>query len=112
MKALEDDQKRRATRSLRDGIDRILTDLLSLYRDVVLIQLGAPDTVELVNEAIGARVREVAEGNDPTTTLAAMDAIAAARRRIAANVAPALSLEAMLITLSQAGHGAARKVSS
>src|SRR5690606_28662241 len=32
IKALEDDQKRRATRSLRDGLDRILVDLLSLYR--------------------------------------------------------------------------------
>jgi DNA polymerase-3 subunit delta' len=111
MKALEEDQKRRATRSLRDGIDRILTDLLSLYRDVVLVQLGAPESVELVNEAIGARVREVAAGNDSSTTLAAMDAIAAARRRIAANVAPALSLEAMLITLAEAGRTVARKVS-
>ena len=43
LKAMEEDQKRRATRSLRDGIDRILVDLLSLYRDVLLIQLGAPD---------------------------------------------------------------------
>ncbi|GLK15556.1 DNA polymerase III subunit delta' [Herbiconiux flava] len=111
MKALEDDQKRRATRSLRDGIDRILTDLLSLYRDIVLVQLGAPESVELVNEAIADRVREVAAGVDPTQTLAAMDAIADARRRIAANVAPALSLEAMLITLAEAGRTAARKVS-
>ena len=47
LKALEDDQKRRATRSLRDGIDRILVDLASLYRDILLIQLGAE--VELVN---------------------------------------------------------------
>ena len=40
LKALEEDQKRRATRSLRDGIDRILVDLLSLYRDILLLQLG------------------------------------------------------------------------
>ncbi|MFB2555216.1 DNA polymerase III subunit delta' [Herbiconiux liangxiaofengii] len=111
LKALEDDQKRRATRSLRDGIDRILTDLLSLYRDILLVQLGAPGTVELVNESIVGRVREVAAGNDSSSTLASMDAIAAARRRIAANVAPALSLEAMLITLADAGRASARKVS-
>ncbi len=41
LKALEEDQKRRATRSLRDGIDRILVDLLSLYRDILLEQLHA-----------------------------------------------------------------------
>jgi DNA polymerase-3 subunit delta' len=34
LSALEDDQKRRATRSLRDGIDRVLTDLQSMFRDV------------------------------------------------------------------------------
>ena len=50
LKALEDDQKRRATRSLRDGIDRILVDLLSLYRDILVLQLGVE--VEPVNLAI------------------------------------------------------------
>src|SRR5580698_7655439 len=47
LKSLEEDQKRRATRSLRDGLDRIMVDLLSLYRDILLIQLGA--TVEPIN---------------------------------------------------------------
>ncbi len=32
LSALEDDQKKRATRSLRDGIDRVLTDLQSLFQ--------------------------------------------------------------------------------
>src|SRR5690606_4857192 len=36
--ALEDDQRKRATRSLRDGIDRVLTDLQSMFRDVVMLQ--------------------------------------------------------------------------
>jgi DNA polymerase-3 subunit delta' len=108
IKALEDDQKRRATRSLRDGIDRILTDLLSLFRDIVLVQLGSQ--IELVNEAIAPDVRRVAESNDSSSTLAAMDAIAVARRRIAANVAPALALEAMLVTVAEAGRSASRKV--
>jgi DNA polymerase-3 subunit delta' len=109
IKALEDDQKRRATRSLRDGIDRILTDLLSLYRDVLLLQLGAARSdggLELVNQAIRGRVEKAAEGNDSSSTLAAMDAIAAARRRIAANVAPALALEAMLVTVAESGRHA------
>ncbi|WP_291041902.1 DNA polymerase III subunit delta' [Herbiconiux sp.] len=124
IKALEDDQKRRATRSLRDGLDRILTDLLSLFRDILLVQLGAVSDggadaaqagagapvvdLELVNEAIRPRVLEAAAGNDSSSTLAAMDAIAAARRRIAANVAPALSLEAMLVTLAESSRHAHR----
>ncbi|PVZ96359.1 DNA polymerase III subunit delta' [Amnibacterium flavum] len=95
IKALEEDQKRRATRSLRDGIDRILLDLLSLYRDMLLRQLGSG--VEAMNVSVGRELADAAEGGDPAATLAVMDAVATARRRIDANVPPALALEAMLI---------------
>jgi DNA polymerase III, gamma/tau subunits len=96
LKAMEDDQKRRATRSLRDGIDRILVDLLSLYRDVLLIQLGAP--TELVNVAIRPDLVRAAESTDAASTLQMVDAITTARERIDGNVSAALALEAMLIT--------------
>jgi len=95
LKALEEDQKRRATRSVRDGIDRVLVDLMSLHRDVLLLQLGA-DT-ELVNEAVRPQLERLARDSDPRRSLAALDAIALARRRIDGNVPPALALEAMLI---------------
>ncbi len=103
LKDLEDDQKRRATRSLRDGIDRIMVDLLSLYRDILLIQLGAD--VEPVNLAILPKLREAAARSTAPQTLATMDAIVTARRRIEGNVSPVLSLEATLI--SATGRGAA-----
>jgi DNA polymerase-3 subunit delta' len=95
LRGLEEDQKRRATRSLRDGIDRIMVDLLSLYRDILLLQLGAPS--ELVNLAIHDQLVAAGESSSPSATLATMDAIATARKRIDGNVAPALALEAMLI---------------
>lgn len=96
LRTLEEDQKRRATRSLRDGLDRILVDLLSLYRDILLLQLGVAS--EPVNLDIIDRVREGAASTGPEQTLATMDAIAIARRRIDSNVAPALALEAMLVS--------------
>jgi DNA polymerase III subunit delta' len=96
LKALEDDQKRRATRSLRDGIDRILVDLASLYRDILLIQLAAD--VELVNRELEPAMRRAAASASPATTLATLDAIQAARERIDGNVQPALALEAMLVS--------------
>ena len=99
IKTLEDDQKRRATRSLRDGLDRILVDLMSLYRDILLVQLGSG--LPTINSAIQQRLDEVAAGSDPADTLAVLDALAVARRRIAANVAPALALEAALITATR-----------
>lgn len=96
LKALEEDQKRRATRSLRDGIDRILVDLMSLYRDILLLQLGVD--VEPVNLAIYAELTQAAQRATPAQTLATLDAITEARERIEGNVAPALALEAMLVT--------------
>jgi DNA polymerase-3 subunit delta' len=99
LKNLEEDQKRRATRSLRDGLDRIMVDLLSLYRDVLLLQLGA--TVEPINLNIEPQLIAASERSTPPETLATMDAIATARRRIDGNVSPALALEAMLISAAR-----------
>ena len=95
LRQLEDDQKRRATRSLRDGIDRILTDLLSLYRDILMLQLDSG--VELVNVELAERLRAAAHASTAARTLATMDAVQTARERIDGNVAPALAVEAMLV---------------
>src|SRR5690606_33705576 len=94
--AFDDDQKRRATRSIRDGIDRILVDLQSLFRDVLMLQLSTG--IEAINLAIYSELERAAAEATPTQTLATLDAIAEARRRIEGNVAPALALEAMLVT--------------
>ena len=96
LKNLEEDQKRRATRSLRDGLDRIMVDLLSLYRDILLIQLGAD--IEPINLSVSEALAAASAKSTSAQTLATMDAIAVARRRIDGNVSPALALEAMLIS--------------
>ncbi len=96
IKSLEDDQKRRATRSLRDGIDRIMVDLMSLYRDILLIQLGVVDTV--INVGMQHDLVVAARQSAPEQTLRTLDAIATARERIEGNVAPALALEAVLVS--------------
>ncbi len=98
LKALEEDQKRRATRSVRDGIDRVLVDLMSLHRDVLLLQLGAG--LELVNEAIRGDLEVAARDRSAELSLASLDAISLARRRIDGNMPPTLALEAMLISAS------------
>jgi DNA polymerase-3 subunit delta' len=99
LKTLEEDQKRRATRSLRDGIDRILVDLFSLYRDVLLIQLGS--TLESINLSIRSQLVAVGEAGTPAATLGVLDAIATARQRIDGNVGAALALEAMLVSVAR-----------
>ena len=99
LNALEDDQKRRATRSLRDGIDRVLTDLQSLFRDVVMLQYGRADG--LINRELEPELRALADAWPPERTLTVLDRIAETRRNLEQNVAPALALESMLITVSQ-----------
>ncbi|PPH21705.1 DNA polymerase III subunit delta' [Rathayibacter toxicus] len=99
LRALEDDQKRRATRSLRDGLDRILVDLLSLYRDVVRLQLGAPGG--MINEELRGESIALAQSTTPERTLAVLDSVAMARQRIDANVSPVLALEAMLVVAAR-----------
>lgn len=97
VKQLEEDQKRRATRAQRDVLDRAMLDLLSLYRDVLVVQLGA--AVDLVNAEQDEMVRELAAGSTPEQTLRRMDAVGMARTRLAGNVAPLLAVEAMAIAL-------------
>ena len=101
LKQLEDDQKRRATRHQRDVLDRAMVDLLSLYRDVLVVQLGAE--VDLVNAELAETVRSLAADSTPEQTVRRMDAIGVARTRLDGNVAPLLALEAMAIALRPQG---------
>ncbi len=97
VRQLEEEQKRRATRSQRDVLDRAMVDLLSFYRDVLVVQLGAD--VDVVNAEHEDQVRAVATGSRPEQTVHRMDAIGLARTRLAGNVAPLLAVEAMTIAL-------------
>jgi DNA polymerase-3 subunit delta' len=101
VRALEEDQKRRATRAQRDVLDRSLIDLLSLYRDVLVVQLGAD--VDLVNTAEEPAVRRLAAGSTPEQTIRRMDAIGLTRERLGRNVAPLLAMEAMAVALRPQG---------
>lgn len=96
--ALEEDHKRRATRSLRDGIDRVLTDLQSVFRDVLIVQFGRG--TDLVNRELQAEVDAVARAWTFDHTFAVLDHVALTRRNLEQNVAPALALESMLITVA------------
>lgn len=97
LKTLEDEQKARAKRFARDMIDRALTDLLSVYRDALVLSAGAP--VELVNADHGDIIEQVRDALPPEQMLHMMDAIGLARERIEANVPPLLALEAMTLSL-------------
>lgn len=86
-------------RALRDGIDRILIDLLSFYRDVMRLQCGVES--DLVNIEMRGSLDRLADELTPAATLATLSALEGARERIAANVTPLLALEAMLVVAAR-----------
>jgi DNA polymerase-3 subunit delta' len=96
-KALDEAQKRRNSRSLRDALDRIFVDLLALYRDVLSLQLGGG--VELVNEELTAEITDLAGNSNSPKTIKKLDAIEEARLRISRNVRDVTVLDALAASL-------------
>ena len=97
LKALTDEQDKRSKRSVRDGLDRVLTDMQSLFRDIVLVQLGREK--DLINLEYLDEIRAKAEKWTPERTLLILDHVAETRENLERNVQPALALESLLITV-------------
>lgn len=98
IRAFEEQRKKRAVREDRDYLDRAMLDVLALYRDVLAVQVDAG--VDLINADFETQIIAAAAASTPELSVARMDAVARARRRLAANVAPQLALEAMFIELA------------
>lgn len=97
VKATGVDSKRRAARNMQDMVDRELIYATSLYRDVLVRQLGAD--VALVNADYEAAVEQIATDTTPGVTLSRIDALSEARLRLRGNVAVQLLMEAALVEL-------------
>jgi len=97
IKELEDNQKRRNTRALRDGIDRVFTDAESFIRDVLSIQLGTYS--DLINQDLLEVLNQRALLTGAQQSVEILDAIKQARVRLESNVRDLLVLEALCTTL-------------
>lgn len=98
VRQLEEDQKRRAKRSVTDALDRAMIDLTTFFRDVLTLQMGTGS--ELINEQIRSDLERYASNTTAEATLARLDAITETRQRLGTtNVAPLLALEAMAVSL-------------
>ena len=81
-----------------DVVDRSLMDLMSVYRDVLVLQTRAGSA--LVNEEQRVQLEELARTGTPEETLHRIDAIGEAREQMLEfNVPPLLALEAMMVAL-------------
>lgn len=96
-KELSKMQDKRSKRALIDEIDRDLQDLLSFYRDVLMVQTGSRSG--LVNAELRPEIDKTARRGTPESTLRSMEAILKARERIDASTAPLLAAEQLMLTL-------------
>lgn len=98
LSALREDHKKRQKRVVRDSIDGALIELLSFYRDVLVLQTGA--RVDLVNAEHRTSVQQLARSGSPEQTLVHIEAVLACRAALVANAAPLLALESLMLRLA------------
>ena len=98
IRKLEEEQKRRSVRARNDELDRIFLELMSLYRDILMYQLGIREG--WINAGEVDLIAEQANRDGPDTTLLRIDAITEARQRLQTNMSPVLIVEAAFVLLS------------
>ncbi len=98
LRELDEQQKARAKRLQRDALDRVLTELTTYYRDVLLVQSGV--AAELINTELRTEIDRIAGRDTPEATLRRIDAILACREALEGNVAPLLAMESLLVTIA------------
>ena len=99
IKELEKEQKTRNTRMVRDGLDAALLDIATFYRDVMMVQSGATDS--LINKELEHQIITYANNTKAHTTINKINAIMAARTNLGHNAAPLLTIEALMCVLAR-----------
>ncbi|WP_278314342.1 DNA polymerase III subunit delta' [Lolliginicoccus levis] len=99
LKELERKQKSRATRAIRDALDRALIDLAGYYRDALLASIGT--TIGPIHPDKSEDIAQLARTTRPETLLHCIDAILHCRDTLATNTKPELAITAMLTTISE-----------
>ncbi|CAB4832265.1 unannotated protein [freshwater metagenome] len=99
IKELEKEQKTRNTRMVRDGLDVALLDIATFYRDVMMVQSGATDS--LINKELEHQITTYANNTKAHTTINKINAIMAARTNLGHNAAPLLTIEALMCVLAR-----------
>ena len=96
IKDLEKEQKSATTRSIRDNLDSALLDIATIYRDVLVVQSGSD---EILNIDLKAEVAEFASTSTPKRSIERIEALLEARINLGRNSAPLSTLEALFCAL-------------
>ncbi|MDA9350337.1 DNA polymerase III subunit delta' [Actinomycetota bacterium] len=90
-------QKTRRTRMIRDEADRSLVDLLGLFRDVLIVQVGS--NLDLINQEMLPAIESFAARGNPADTTRTLEAIEHARASIQAHTPPQLAVESVMVSI-------------
>jgi DNA polymerase-3 subunit delta' len=96
IKDLEKEQKSSTTRAIRDNIDGALLDIASLYRDILLIQSGSQ---EILNIDFKNEITEFAKASPAKRSIEQIEALLEARANLGRNSAPLSTLESLFCAL-------------
>ncbi len=99
VKELEREQKLRSTRKVRDSIDRSLLDLITFYRDVMMVQSGNKDFI--VNTEMAGQIESYASNSSWQLTIDKLSAVLEARAKLIHNAAPLVTCEALMCRLAK-----------
>jgi DNA polymerase-3 subunit delta' len=99
-KELKSRHKARRSRGNRDVLDLALLELLSYYRDVLMVALSAE--VELIQAELRPAIERTAAASSPAATVRRMQAVTRARERLQANTDSKLVFEALTVELARA----------
>jgi DNA polymerase-3 subunit delta' len=99
VKELEKEQKSRSTRMVRDSIDGALLDIVTFYRDVMMVQSGNPDS--MINTDLREQIESYGANSPSHSTINKVNAIMEARENLARNSAPLVTCEALMCILAK-----------
>lgn len=98
LRDMEKAQKVRAKRRILDVVDRGLMDLVSVYRDVISLQLGS--SADVVNAELSGDLDQMVRSTTPEQNLRRIDAVFETREQMLEfNVPALLALESLMVKL-------------
>lgn len=104
LKELERKQKSRATRVSRDVLDRALVDLAALFRDALVVSVGAQVTAMHPDKA-GDLVAPMAGFASSEQLLRCVEAVLECRTALDMNVKPKFAVDSMVATIGLVMRG-------
>jgi DNA polymerase-3 subunit delta' len=96
-KELAKDQKRRRRRLVVDEVDRVLIDMIGLFRDVLLVQTDS--SIALINEELRSQVEQMAAASSPEQTVRRLEALEHERTVLLAGGSPRTVVEAAMVLI-------------